>query len=699
MTRANWLIAALALAALAALSAGAPAQEEQADDQVIDLTDKITSEDAAIRKQAFDGLLAMGSEGIEALLAMLVEPGAGSDAGARFALHGMAAYVARPGAEREPERGRLITGFIAYLDGGHPAEPTRFVVTQMQVVGGPEVVPALAACLKQEELALAAIQALAANSHPDAATALRDALPDAGGTVRVGIIEALGQKEDAKAVNLLIDEAKSDDAQVRLAALHALGRIGDNKAAPVVLDALDKGEPREQRSAFAAGLLLGERLAARGERRAARALYVRALEAASTPAQRSAALLGIGKVGSAEDVGAMLPHLADPNPQVRSAAIRCLADLPGADTGAALAEATRSAEPEVKIELLRILSERDEPAARRAIEAATKDDNIWVRVTALELLGRLQDPEVEEVLVEAIKTGPGPTYQPAVKAYLQQARARLDQGDRDRARSMYALVLELGATDELRRMALDGLGSIASTASLAAVEAHLEDAVLRESALRAYVAIARNVADAGDNDKAIEMLQKALAMGPPRDVTQSAVAKLRDLGINVDPAKASGFVTQWWIVGPLPGADVDKEFPPEKAIDLTATVKEGDRELEWTEHHTADPSGIVNLAGMMEPNTNSTAYLYAEVTVQEAQDVLFKAGSDDGMKLWLNGEMIHRAPEPRSLRVDEDTIEARLEAGVNKILLKVVQGGGGWECCLRITDRGGKPIKFEQEER
>jgi hypothetical protein len=97
---------------------------------------------------------------------------------------------------------------------------------------------------------------------------------------------------------------------------------------------------------------------------------------------------------------------------------------------------------------------------------------------------------------------------------------------------------------------------------------------------------------------------------------------------------------------------------------------------------------------MLQPNTNSTAYMYAEVKVEQPQDVLFQCGSDDGMKLWLNGRLIHRAAEPRSLQVDQDAVEARLEAGTNQVLVKVVQGGGDWQACIRLTDRAGRPLEF-----
>jgi hypothetical protein len=45
--------------------------------------------------------------------------------------------------------------------------------------------------------------------------------------------------------------------------------------------------------------------------------------------------------------------------------------------------------------------------------------------------------------------------------------------------------------------------------------------------------------------------------------------------------------------------------------------------------------------------------------------------------------------------VDQDVVKAHLEAGANRILLKVLNGGGNWQACLRITDPDSHPIKFK----
>ena len=73
-------------------------------------------------------------------------------------------------------------------------------------------------------------------------------------------------------------------------------------------------------------------------------------------------------------------------------------------------------------------------------------------------------------------------------------------------------------------------------------------------------------------------------------------------------------------------------------------------------------------------------------------DVKVKMGSDDGIVLWLNGKKLHANNTVRPATIDSDVVDARLEAGVNKILLKITQGGGEWEFLFRVTDRKDAPI-------
>ena len=67
-------------------------------------------------------------------------------------------------------------------------------------------------------------------------------------------------------------------------------------------------------------------------------------------------------------------------------------------------------------------------------------------------------------------------------------------------------------------------------------------------------------------------------------------------------------------------------------------------------------------------------------------------GSDDGVKAWLNGNLVHGNNVDRGLVVDQDMALVGLKKGTNELLLKVTQGGGGWAVAARIVAMDGLPI-------
>jgi hypothetical protein len=68
-------------------------------------------------------------------------------------------------------------------------------------------------------------------------------------------------------------------------------------------------------------------------------------------------------------------------------------------------------------------------------------------------------------------------------------------------------------------------------------------------------------------------------------------------------------------------------------------------------------------------------------------------GADDAVKVWLNGALIHAKNVARPVTPWEDQVDIVLPQGVSTLLLKVVQGGGGWGACARIRTRDGADIE------
>ncbi len=75
---------------------------------------------------------------------------------------------------------------------------------------------------------------------------------------------------------------------------------------------------------------------------------------------------------------------------------------------------------------------------------------------------------------------------------------------------------------------------------------------------------------------------------------------------------------------------------------------------------------------------DAAAYLYREVTSSRDRSVTVHVGSDDGMRLWLNGDLQAESAKARVLGPHDDTLELALREGTNHLLVKVVNGRGGW---------------------
>jgi len=86
------------------------------------------------------------------------------------------------------------------------------------------------------------------------------------------------------------------------------------------------------------------------------------------------------------------------------------------------------------------------------------------------------------------------------------------------------------------------------------------------------------------------------------------------------------------------------------------------------------------------PPDNKVAYAYTTVKREEAGDALLAVGSDDGIRIWVNGKLVHDHLVARGLHFDDDIVPVRFREGNNHILVKVENRHAGWGFAMRITD-------------
>jgi hypothetical protein len=110
---------------------------------------------------------------------------------------------------------------------------------------------------------------------------------------------------------------------------------------------------------------------------------------------------------------------------------------------------------------------------------------------------------------------------------------------------------------------------------------------------------------------------------------------------------------------------------------------------EW--RSAEETRGIVNL-GQYFGGDDRVAYLKATVNSSAAQDAVLELGTDDGVKVWLNSEIVHAKNVSRGISRAEDKVRLHLVKGPNEILLKITNGNGGWGAVARLADTAGKPL-------
>jgi hypothetical protein len=224
-----------------------------------------------------------GRETVLGLIDLLVEPGKRDDAKAHFALHLLAVGVTARGSERA--RAQFARAVASQLGGDRPKAVRKYLIEQLQVAGGKEVVEALGKALLEPELCDTAARALAAIRH-GAAEQLLAALPKVRGRSRLSVLKKLAVLRAAAAADAFRKALADTDADVRIAGAWGLARIGDASAADALLKAAETHQGWEGFNETDACLALADRLAADGRKRAAAAIYAHVAKTRTQPDER-----------------------------------------------------------------------------------------------------------------------------------------------------------------------------------------------------------------------------------------------------------------------------------------------------------------------------------------------------------------------------------------------------------------------------
>ncbi len=95
--------------------------------------------------------------------------------------------------------------------------------------------------------------------------------------------------------------------------------------------------------------------------------------------------------------------------------------------------------------------------------------------------------------------------------------------------------------------------------------------------------------------------------------------------------------------------------------------------------------GIVDLTQLFQ-DWFLIAYVWAEVDMTEETRAVLGIGSDDSVKVWLNGQLVHENWTARGVVPDNDQVPVTFKKGRNQLVLKIQNAGGAWGFCCRLLE-------------
>ena len=384
-------------------------------------------------------------------------------------------------------------------------------------------------------------------------------------------------------------------------------------------------------------------------------------------------ILALGNYRDRRVAEVIAEYLGDESRDVRIAAVESLRRMRATDALEVLIPRLEDSDLRVRRSAARTLAGVNGQGLRPAfdvLEKALRDNDASVRKYAAEALGNTADERVIDLLVNALQD---PDQN--VRKHAARALGNIDSED-----VIEALIAAL-RDEYTRRDAAESLRKAGKQRGIdAAIEAMVTDLEHHDPRVRSSAAEA--LGQFGDRS-IIPRLRHIAESDADYHVRRAALFALAPL---------TNIQSEYWLmIGPFDntdGAGFEKPYPPEQEIDLAGVYDGVGKKATWVAH---DSGGTDDLTPLFQPNQHVVAYALTYIDSPDEREVTFMAGSDDGIKVWLNDSIIWSNDIYRRMSIDSDIFKAQLGKGINRILIKLTQGDREWGFHFRVTDSNGLP--------
>ena len=550
--------------------------------------------------------------------------------------------------------------------------------------------------------------------------ALARELPNLSAAGQVQLLSALGDRGDPAALPAVTTAANAADQSVRIAALKALGQLGDVSSPPYVWRIL------AQKAAAAGG---EEQKAARESLYRLRGPEVdKAIMAGIAQADAKTKVELISSIGERNISGGastLLQTAQDSDRGVRLESLRVLKTVAG-----------RQDLPALVTLLLNLKSDSDRTDAEKTIAAVAHkipDKNrqaeavlaalpsvesvkdVRGQCSLLSVLGKIgdntalpslrsalgsQDAKLQDAAIRALSEWPTAEPTPDLLKVAESSENKvhkilalrgfvrllgLESGrPAEETIAMYKKAMNLAPDVVEKKRVLSGLGNTESFAAMQMAASYLQDEALRQEAEFAVVKIAEGIYGSYPQESK-DVLKKIIQASVNESLKEQAQEVINQI------ERFDDYITAWEVSGPYTKEGTDGPGLFDVAFGPEQTGAQGVTWRVMPAGTNQDRPWLMEMDKLLGGD-NRVAYLRTRVSSDKEQKARLEIGSDDGIKVWLNGQVVHANNVIRAVAPAQDNVEVTLKQGWNQLLLKVTQGGGEWSVCARLrAPDGGRP--------
>lgn len=143
------------------------------------------------------------------------------------------------------------------------------------------------------------------------------------------------------------------------------------------------------------------------------------------------------------------------------------------------------------------------------------------------------------------------------------------------------------------------------------------------------------------------------------------------------------YLDDWEVAGPY----AQEEQQWRELFDIVFDPERPDSQVQWRPlpmNLLARHPAYLDLTKVLKDGEQTVGYLRTRIASDRRTSACLEIFSDDGVKAWLNGELIHTNNVSRGIPLRPDAVEVTLKKGMNSLMLKVTQDVGPWGAIVRV---------------